>query len=388
MLVAGEASGDALGGRLMAALRERTQDRVRFTGIGGELMQREGLQSLFPMSELSIMGIAEVLPRLPRLLARIRETATHAATQRPDAIVTIDAPSFAFRVLRKLAGQGIPRIHYVAPQVWAWRPGRARHLDGMVDELLALLPFEPAFFEGYGVSCRFVGHPAVENPKGDATAARQFRRSHGIPEDAPVLGLLPGSRLSETRRHLPVFGDVARAMSDRIANLHVVAVTLPTVADGVIEAAQHWPAPTTFVIDREARFDAFAAMDAALAASGTVSLELALAGTPTVVAYRTSWLTAALVRRLIRVDYVAMPNILAGRAVMPEFIQDNCLAGPIADELGGMMRDESVRAKQTEALRQIALALGAEGTPPSFRAADAVLEVVRRKAEDQQGVHR
>jgi lipid-A-disaccharide synthase len=386
MLVAGEASGDALGARLMRALRQRTDGAVRFSGVGGELMADEGLQSLFPMSDLSVMGLAEVLPRLPRLIGRIRQTADAAITDRPDALVTIDAPSFALRVARRLQGKGIPRIHYVAPQLWAWRPGRARELAHSVDKLLALLPFEPDFFASYGVECEFVGHPVVEAGRRTPEAGKAMRAALGIAPDARLVLALPGSRHSEISRHLPIFGAALNRLGESMANLHVAMVTVPTVAEEVRRQAATWQMPVAILEDREQRFDLFAAADAAVAASGTVSLELALAGVPSIVAYRTSPLTAAIVRRLILVDHVAMPNILAGRRVIPEYIQENCTAENIGSGLERLLRDAEACAEQRMALAEIARSLGAGGEPPSLRAADAVLEVVQAFKTGSQAV--
>jgi len=378
MLVAGEASGDVLGARLMAALRARYDGAVRFSGIGGELMAAEGLDSLFPMAELSIMGLAEVLPRLPKLLRRIRETAGFARAEMPDALVTIDAPSFGLRVAGKLQGAGIPRIHYVAPQVWAWRPGRARHIAGTIDHLLALLPFEPKFFEDYGLPCTFVGHPVVENPKPTPAEAQAFRERHRIPLQAPVVATLPGSRHSEIARHLTVFAEGLEQLAAGHAGLQAVVATVTPIEREVREAVAQWRLPATVTTDRANRFAAFAACDVALAASGTASLELALAGVPSVIAYRTSRLTGAMVRPLLNVDHIALPNILAGRTVMPELIQERYTPQNLAAALAGLLDDAGARQSQNDALAAIARELGADGPPPSSRAADAVLEVIQR----------
>ncbi|HZD25222.1 MAG TPA: lipid-A-disaccharide synthase, partial [Alphaproteobacteria bacterium] len=270
MLIAGEVSGDALGGRLMAALRERWDGDVRFTGVGGEQMAAEGLLSLFPMSELSVMGLAEVLPRLPGLLRRIVEVASFAREAQPDVLVTIDAPSFGLRVARRLGGAGIPLVHYVAPQLWAWRPSRARRIARTVDRLLALLPFEPEFFARYGVPCSFVGHPVVELPYETPEDGVAFREEFGIPADAETLLVLPGSRQSETARLLPVFGGTIKRLAVARPELQVIVATLPSVEDDVRAAVASWPLPVHLVTRRQHRFGAFATADVALAASGTV----------------------------------------------------------------------------------------------------------------------
>ncbi len=288
MLVAGEPSGDQLGAKLMASLRSLSPHRLEFLGVGGPGMTEEGLRSHLPMSDLAVMGIAEVVPRIPKLLGHIRRTARLARRERPAAIVTIDAPGFNFRLAKRLAGSGIPIVHYVAPTVWAWRPGRAKAIAPLFDHLLALLPFEPPYFDKVGLDCTFVGHPVVETQRGDGPA---FRERHGIPADAPVLAVLPGSRHSETSRLLGPFGAALKPIAQEIQELRIVVATLPHVADAVSGAARAWPGQPVVTTDPAEKMSAFQASDAALAASGTVSLELALAGVPMSVAYRVSPLT-------------------------------------------------------------------------------------------------
>ncbi|MDP6345316.1 MAG: lipid-A-disaccharide synthase [Alphaproteobacteria bacterium] len=376
VLVAGEASGDVLGARLMDALRHCRGEGVEFSGIGGRMMAARGLASLFPIGDLSVMGLAEVLPRLPLLLRRLGEAAAHVRRVRPDAVVTIDSPGFSFRLAKRLRGDGVPLIHYVAPQLWAWRPGRARHIAQRIDHMLALLPFEPAFFAEYGLDCEFVGHPVVEGvaeAPGDGAA---FRHRHGIATDAPVVALLPGSRQSETSRLLPVFTAAVTLLRQRRPELRVVMPTVEQVAPTVAAAARGLHPAAVVVEDLDERADAFAAANAAVAASGTVSLELALRRVPAVVAYRANALTAALVRRLLKVPNVALPNILAGRRVMPELLQEHCRPEPIAAALQGLLDDEAGRREQIGALTEIAEMLGAGGEAPSLRAAKAVLKVL------------
>ena len=339
-------------------------------------MAGEGLDSLFPISDLSVMGLAEVLPRVPLLLRRLAETAAHVRAARPDALITIDAPGFSFRLAKRLAGAGVPLIHYVAPQVWAWRPGRARHLAGRIDHLLALLPFEPEFFREYDLPCEFVGHPVIEGVAEAPGDGAGFRRSIGAPDDAPLLAMLPGSRVGEAGRLLPVFAQVAALLHAARPNLRIVMPTVEQVAGVVAAAVASWPMPTHVVEGSQRRADAFAAADAALAASGTVSLELALRRIPTVVAYRTNPITAVLVRRMLTIPHVALPNILAKAEVMPEFLQENCRPDAIAHALGRLLDDPEQRAAQQKALAHIAEMLGQGGTLPSLRAADAVLKII------------
>ena len=360
----------------MAALRQRHGGALQFSGVGGAEMAARGLESLFPITDLSIMGLAEVLPRVPLLLRRLSQTAAHVRAVGPAAVITIDAPGFSFRLAKRLAGEGIPLIHYVAPQVWAWRPGRARHLAGRIDHLLALLPFEPEFFGAYDLPCEFVGHPVIEGVAEAPGDGPGFRRRHDIPAEAPVLAVLPGSRVGEASRLLPVFAAVAARLHAQRPDLHVVLPTVEQVADVVAAAARSWPMPTHLVEGVAARADAFAAADAALAASGTVSLELALRRIPSVVAYRTNPLTAALVRRMLTIPHVALPNILARETVMPEFLQELCKPEPIAAALAQLLDDPAQRKRQQDAFANIAEMLGQGGTLPSLRAADAVLQIV------------
>ena len=249
------------------------------------------------------MGLVEVLPRVPNLLRRLRQTAALALAERPDALVMIDAPGFNFRLARRLTGRGIPLIHMVAPTVWAWRPGRARRIAGFLDHLLVLLPFEPPYFEREGLATTFVGHPVLDSGA-DRGQGAAFRARHRIAAETPVLAVLPGSRAGEVSRLLPVFGETLALLRQRIAGLHAVVPTLEPVAGMVQTAAAQWAVPVTVLGDAREKYDAMAASQAALAASGTVALELALADVPAVVAYRVHPLTAFLVRRLVRVSEI------------------------------------------------------------------------------------
>ncbi len=382
-LVAGEASGDLIGARLMAALKRRTGGAVRFAGIGGERMAAEGLDSLFPMRELSLMGLVEILPRARHLLRRIRQTAEAVLDLRPDAVVGIDSPGFNLRLAARLAGQGILRIHFVAPQVWAWRPGRAARIARQVDHLMTLLPFEPPYFTVHGLDCTFTGHPVVENGAGTGDRDR-FRSGHGIPADAPLLCVLPGSRGAEVERLSPVFGQTVERLAASHAELRAVIVAAPAVADQVRAATASWSVPTIIVEGDSAKYDAFAACDAALAASGTVTLELALAGVPTVVAYRVNAVTAWLGRRLIRIPYVALANVVLGRKSVPEFLQEECRTDLLEPALATLLDDPEAAAAQRRDCAEVARLVGQGGPPPSDRAAEAVLKVIGWDSARQQ----
>lgn len=375
-LVAGEPSGDQLGARLMAEIKTETNGHVRFAGVGGERMQAEGLDSLFPMSDLSVMGLAEVLPHLARILRRMRQTVAAARAAQPSAVVTIDSPSFTLRVMRKLAGIACPRIHYVAPQVWAWKPWRARSMAGYLNHLLALLPFEPPIFEQHGLATTFVGHPVVETA-GRSFNAEAFRRQYAIPPEAPVICLLPGSRKAEVRRLLPVFEETVALLAERLPDLHVVLPTVGGVEQRVRQATRAWPVPVTVVTGAENRYTAFAASHAAIAASGTVAVELAVAQLPAVIAYRVNRLTAFLARRLIRVPYVSLPNLVMDRSIQPEMLQDDCTPAKLADALQPLLDDTDRRAAYIAACQEAARALGAFGEPPSRKAARIVLQEIQ-----------
>ncbi len=374
-VVAGEPSGDMLGGRLMAALK--IKGRVRFAGVGGTRMTAEGLESLFPMRELSVMGYLEVVPRIPRLLARVRETASAARACRPAAVVTIDSPDFSFRVARRLAGEGIPLIHYVAPQVWAHRPGRAAKIARFLDHLLALLPFEPPYFEAVGLPCSFVGHAVVEEGA-DQGDGRGFRARHGIPPNAPLVCVLPGSRQSEVTRLLPIMELTLAKLARRFRGLRAVVPTVETVASVVIEHAGRWPVETRVVAGRQEKCDAFAAANVALAASGTVALELAIAGVPMVITYRANPLTMWAARRMIRVPYVCLVNLILDRPVVPELLQENCRPDVLAEAVAALLSDEQASAAQTADARRAVEELGLGGPPPSQRAAEVVLGIIAK----------
>lgn len=385
-LIAGEPSGDVLGGRLMAALKRATGGKVRFAGIGGERMIAEGLDSLFPMEELALFGLAELLPKLPNLLRRMGQTTRAVLNMEADAVVTIDAPDFCFRIGKRLrkAGATVPLVHYVAPTVWAWRPGRAAKVAAFLDHLLALLPFEPPYFERAGLGCTFVGHPVVEGgaDKGDGPG---FRARHGIGPDRPVLTMLPGSRRSEVGTLMPDFGATLRILAARHPDLAVVLPTVPQVRALVETGAADWPIKPLIVEGDRDKYDAFAAGTVALAASGTVALELALARLPAVIAYRIHPLTYRLYRRLIKVRFVNLVNIMLDRPLVPELLQADCVPEKLAAAVDALLTDPQARRAQIEGVAEVAQWLGQGDRLPSDRAADAVLGVIaaRRPGSDQ-----
>lgn len=374
-LVSGEPSGDALGAALMRGLRRRSPVPVVFAGVGGDRMAEEGLNSLFPQRDLAVMGFAEVVPQLRSIRRRWLETIAAIRAFRPDAVVTIDSSGFNKRIASGLiaAGERAPRIHFVAPMVWAWRPGRTHRMARLFDHLMTLLPFEPPSFEAAGLPTTFVGHPVVEEPPGDGPG---FRRRHGIEAADTLVAVLPGSRPAEVKRLLPVFAQAIAGLAVSVPRLHVVLPTVSTVADLVEAERASWPMPATIVTSRGDKRDAFAASDAALAASGTVALELALADVPTVVAYKVQPMTAWLARRLVKLRHVSLANIILDRPVVPELLQDACTPENLEAELAALLHDPAKAAAQRAGFAELRHRLGdTDGRPPSERAADVVLSL-------------
>lgn len=373
-IVAGEPSGDVLGARLMAALNRANPDGVKYSGVGGPQMATQGLNSLFDYRQLAVMGLLEVLPQAPRLLRRIRDVAKAIETAQPDAIITIDAPSFGFAVLKRLKNHNQPRIHYVAPQVWAWRPKRAGKIKKYVDHVLALLPFESPYFDAAGMPCTFVGHPILENVA-TAEDGKAFRARHGIADDALVLCALPGSRRNEVRKLKPVIADVIGRIAERHSNLHVVIPTVSTVADDVRDLASIG-VPTTITGNADEKSAAMAACDAAIAASGTATLELVCANVPTVVIYKVALITGWLGRYLATVKYASIANILADRELLPEFLQEYCKPKDVAAALLELIEDGSRRQEVIDGEIDVVRQLTFEGQAPSEKAADEVLRII------------
>ncbi|MBA3909228.1 MAG: lipid-A-disaccharide synthase [Rhodobacter sp.] len=371
-LIAGEPSGDRLGAALMAGLKALVPG-VTFEGIGGPHMQAEGLASLFPMEELSVMGIAEVLPKYFPLKRRIAQAAKAALTSGSEALVTIDSPDFCLRVaaIVKAARPGFRTIHYVAPSVWAWRPGRAARMARVIDHVLALLPFEPPYMTAAGMSCDFVGHPVVAEPLATAAEVAAFRAGGA----GPILLVLPGSRPGEVSRLAPVFGQVVGRMLARHPGLRVLLPTVRGVAPLVRELTAGWPVVPEIIEDAAAKRTAFAAADVALAASGTVSLELAANGCPMAIAYDMHPLTLWLMRRAALIDTVTLVNLVSETRVVPEFIGADCRAEAIAPALEAVLSDPS---SQKAAMALTMERLGRGGEAPGLRAARSVLAAIRR----------
>lgn len=370
-LIAGEPSGDRLGAALMRGLRV-LEPEIGIAGIGGPEMIAEGLQSLFPMEVLSVMGLSEVLPRLPDLFRR-RDQAVDAITEmQPDALVTIDSPDFCLRVASRAraATPTLRTIHYVAPSVWAWRKGRAAKMARSIGHVLALLPFEPPLMEAAGMTCDFVGHPVVSEPQATDAEIALFKAAHG---DRIAL-VLPGSRRGEVSRLAPVFG---RALEQLPKDARVVVPTVPHLADMVRDLTRLWPGNPLVVTDTAEKRAAFGAATAALAASGTVSLELAASGTPMVIAYDMSWLSWQIISRMMKIDTVTLVNLVAEQKAVPEFLGPACLPGPVGTAFARLMSVPSERMRQAEALELTMRRLGRGGEAPGLRAAKSVLAQVK-----------
>ncbi len=377
MLIAGEPSGDILGAELMASLRSSSSVPIEFLGIGGDRMTAQGLDSLVDMSEIAVMGLREVVPRIPLILRRVAETARTAVAADPHVVVIIDSPDFTHRVAKSIAKQAphIPIVNYVSPQVWAWRQGRAAKMATYLNHVLALLPFEPAFYaEKSTLSCTFVGHPVLERVQ--LGGGEAFRTRHNIAKDAPVLALLPGSRPNEVKGLIAIFLETARRLRREMPDLVVVLPTVPNVSALVREKLAGESLPLILVEDQTEKFAAFDAANAALAASGTVSLELGLARVPTVIGYRIERIAAFIIRRLAKVESIVLANLVLGRKVVPEYLQEECEPETLAHALAPLMRDTPERAEMIAAMSEMRVRLGDDGgLKPADRAAEVVLSI-------------
>ncbi len=381
-VLAGEPSGDLLAAEIVDALQTQLGVAgVELMGVAGPQMAARGLKSLYPMDTLTVMGLTEVLPRLRSILAIIRGSAKAIADAKPDIVLSVDSPDFGFRVQKKLAKSlpDTPRVHMVAPTVWAWRPGRAKKISKFLTHILTLFPFEPPYFTAHGLKAHFVGHPVVRRmPKGEEGA---FRAAHNIASDAPLLAVLPGSRMGEVSSLLEPFGETVEALHKDMPNLRVVIPTVPNVEQAVRQGVANWPGDPVIVLGDEARFQAFRDSTAALAASGTVSLELTVANVPTVVAYMAGGLTIFIVRRMVSVDYMSLTNIILNREVIPEFLQSEVLPVNMVAALKPLLLDARARAKQQAAFAEVLDALGKSDDDPAKRAADILIDIWKGQSQ-------
>ncbi|MDF7674025.1 lipid-A-disaccharide synthase [Acetobacteraceae bacterium ESL0709] len=377
-ILAGEASGDAIGARLMHALHERDPELV-FTGVGGGRMEALGLRSLFPMEDLSVMGFFEVAPHIRLLSQRLLEAEFDIRLRQPDIVITIDSPGFSFRLLKRIKSLGLKRVHYVAPQVWAWRESRLKHYRGLWDRLLCLFPFEPEWFAQRGFEGRFVGHPVLQAGVAHGKAHR-FRKRHDLSETAPVLILMPGSRRSEVPRLMPVFHQMTKLLLRDFPDLCVVIPVVPAMAALVRHFVEKWKVQPRIVTDIQDKHDAYAAAQCAVTKSGTSTLELAMGRVPMVVTYKVNKISAMLIRRLIKVPYVAMVNLLMGTKIVPELLQEECNPETLAQTVGDILRDQVKADAQKGAFGKVLHKLAPPfGTSPADAAALEILALLDGK---------
>jgi lipid-A-disaccharide synthase len=381
-LVAGEESGDRLGAALIRALRERTGGQVSFVGVGGREMAAEGVASLYPIEDLPIIGFSAIPRRLPKILRLMRLTVQAVVAKRPHVLVVIDSPGFTQRIARRVraADPTIAIVQYVSPSVWAWRPGRARAMRAYVDHILALLPFEPAVHQRLGgPPCTYVGHPLVDQVRNLRPNFEEARRRLAVP---PVLLVLPGSRAGEIERLFGVFSDAVALVRHRLGSLEVVVATVPHLVDPIRTAMARWPLRARIVVETADKQAAFRVATAALAKSGTVTLELALAGVPMVAAYKVTALEYVAVGRgiLKRLPSIILTNLLLGENVVPELLQHNCTAEKLAAALLPLFGDTPERHRQIEAFSRLDAIMGVGSSAPAMRAADVVLAAAGRVA--------
>ncbi len=374
-LIVGEPSGDILASRLMKAIRAKHPE-AEFFGIGGETMKAERFNSLFNIKDLSVMGMMEVIPKLPVILRRRKEILCNIEKVQPDVIVTVDSWGFVNSILKilKKKGNKIPKVHYVAPQVWAWKKGRAKKAAQIMDHLMTLLPYEPPYFEKYGLDCTFVGHPVIENTADLPTNIALLRAQAGIPENARVLSVLPGSRHSEVSRLAPVFIESVKRLDKEIPNLFLLIPSVENMKEEIDGYFKNIGIPYRLITGQKARYEAFCMSEFALAASGTVSLELTACGTPHIIAYTFNPITNAVVEFLAITKYANLINILADRFVIPEFVLRNCKAGLIVPEALSFLQDKEKCQTQMEQAKEQLAKLKPADKLPSEKAAAVVID--------------
>jgi lipid-A-disaccharide synthase len=372
-LIAGEPSGDFLGASLMSALK-KTGHHFNFQGIGGAKMTKEGLQEVLPFDGLSLMGFFQGITKFFHLYRYSRLLRKKILEEKPDLLITIDFPGFNFYLGKKLKGSGIRHIHYSAPTVWAWRPWRAKSISRFLDHLLTLYPFEPPYFEKHGLDTTFVGHPLMEGRKKTKVDIEYFKNKHNIKDGIDVMLLLPGSRKSELEKHVPIFQETTRLLKEQRKKIHWIIPTLDTVKDMIPE--EGWGGDITMITTEQDKAAAYALSKGALAASGTIALELALARVPMIIAYKVGAVTAAIVRLLIKTPYVCMVNILLKRGIIPEMLQRECKPILLAQKIQMLLANERAREKQLHAFDRVEKLLKPEDKAPSECAATVVMTLL------------
>lgn len=378
-VIAGEASGDIYGGKLIDALNAQSPQEIDFYGIGGETMEKAGIKSLFPMQELSIMGFWEIVPHIPKMLKRINQTADDILNIQPDVVITIDSPGFCCRVAEKLKGSAIPLIHYVAPTVWAYKPKRAQKFANLFDHLLLLLPFEKPYFDAVKLPCTFVGHPIVETKIPD-DAGNIFRKTHNISSDDKLLCIMPGSRKTEIKKLLPTFLEAADNLKKQHTNLKIIIPTIKALKNFVAGEIEKISNIDYIILDDGAqKHAAYAASDVALVKSGTGSFEVAIAGCPMVIAYKVSYLSHKLIKMMIKIKYANLINIISNAEIIPELLQNNCTAANIERHISKILNDPKHKELQLQKSKSILEQLGINGNKsPSQKAADAVIKFLHK----------
>jgi lipid-A-disaccharide synthase len=378
-IVAGEHSGDLLGGKLMAALKAKSEYPIIFTGVGGETMEAEGLHSIFPLADVAVMGPLAILARLPKLVRRVYQAVAAGLDADPDGVIIIDSPEFTHPIAKRIRKNRpkVPIIDYVSPSVWAWRPGRAKKMRPYVDHLLAILPFEPEAHRRLGgPPCTYVGHPLIEKLDWiKSLDTGELAGRLGLDPAKPVLVVLPGSRPTEVRRLMEPFGGAVRLLIERTGPLEVIIPAVDSVRHLIEAALPGWPVEPHLVSGESDKFKAFRLAKAALAASGTVTLELGLAGVPMVVAYKVDWVASRL-RFLLKVPSIVLANLVIGENVFPEFIQEDCTPEKLSEALAPLLADSPERQRQLAGLDRIAGQMLLGDTTPSQRAAETAMDII------------
>ena len=383
-IIAGEASGDKLGAAMMKGFEQHISHKLEFIGVGGALMEEIGLKSLFPMEEISLMGISEILSQYRHLKKRIRQTASAVLDEKPDVLITIDLPEFSFRVADLVKQTyDIPTAHYVAPTVWAWRPGRARKIAKYIDHVLALFPFEAPLMQDAGMSCDFVGHPVVQDRIATPQEMAEFKSHFGL-NSGPILVCLPGSRRSEIKRLTPIFQNSLAKVKDSYPDMNIVLPATPSVAELVQSEVRQWTHkpivldPREFNLDQAGKFKraSFKAADVALAASGTVSLELAINQTPMVVAYDMNWISRQIIGRMLQVDSVNLVNLVSDTRTVPEYIGEACQPDAISSAICDVLKNPTA---QFQSMQSTVDRLKAPFSTPGSCAAKSVLDFLKNR---------
>ena len=377
-LIAGEPSGDLLGSRLMRALRKKTNNNIEFYGLGGDTMEQEGLKPLFDISELAVMGLVEVIPSIPRVLRRIKQTIKDIVRKKPDVVITIDSWSFCSRIhkgLRKLDTK-IKQIHYVAPQVWAWKKHRAKTMYKYIDQLLTLLPNEPEYFTKHNLNTIFVGHPVIESDVLTADG-KAFRKKYNIEDSKQIISILPGSRHTEVSKLLPDFIAAARLLHEQNPDIFFALPTVKTVVNRVKHMIKGSRLPIAVLETEADRYSAFQASSAAIAASGTVALELAICNIPHIIAYKVAPLTYLIAKYLVKLRFVNLTNILLQRLIVPELLQEKCTPQNIVRHINDLLKNGKAYDNQMQGFSEVKDYLSNGSQTPSENAADAILDTLK-----------